>query len=291
MVRFARILGVLSPDRIPVSSPPWWLAVLIVLACGVWYFGRDRLLKAPYRDDLIWPDYGSDGHRARHPRHYPPGYHHQRSSGTLVGIPDPAPKGSRQERRNLPGNCRARSILSWVRLRLHFLSVSEPQFTWSNTRGKDASPGSSGPVLTFLTGTPSIVFGLFGFAFIVLYLGIGVSMLAGQVTLALMVLPTVIRTTEESLKNIPQSLREGSLALGATRWQTISRVVLPPAVHGHCDGGDSLHRESGRRNRPDHVHGSRLLVTVPSRFSFPAGYGAALPSLYPGNQCARRIDE
>ena len=87
-----------------------------------------------------------------------------------------------------------------------------------------------------LNGTPSIVFGLFGFAFIVLYLGVGVSMLAGQITLALMVLPTVIRTTEESLKNIPQSLREGSLALGATRWQTISRVVLPPAVPGIVTG-------------------------------------------------------
>jgi phosphate transport system permease protein len=87
-----------------------------------------------------------------------------------------------------------------------------------------------------LNGTPSIVFGLFGFAFIVLYLGVGVSMLAGQITLALMVLPTVIRTTEESLKSIPQSLREGSLALGATQWQTISRVVLPPAVPGILTG-------------------------------------------------------
>jgi phosphate transport system permease protein len=87
-----------------------------------------------------------------------------------------------------------------------------------------------------LNGTPSIVFGLFGFAFLVLYLNIGVSMLAGQITLALMVLPTVIRTTEESLKNIPQSLREGSLALGATKWQTIRRVVLPPAVPGIVTG-------------------------------------------------------
>ncbi|MFA6333242.1 MAG: phosphate ABC transporter permease PstA, partial [Methanoregula sp.] len=87
-----------------------------------------------------------------------------------------------------------------------------------------------------LNGTPSIVFGLFGFAFIVLYLNVGVSMLAGQVTLALMVLPTIIRTTEESLKNIPQALREGSLALGATKWQTISRVVLPPAVPGIVTG-------------------------------------------------------
>jgi phosphate transport system permease protein len=87
-----------------------------------------------------------------------------------------------------------------------------------------------------LNGTPSIVFGLFGFAFLVMYLNVGVSMLAGQLTLALMVLPTVIRTTEESLKNIPQSLREGSLALGATKWQTIKNVVLPPAVPGIVTG-------------------------------------------------------
>lgn len=87
-----------------------------------------------------------------------------------------------------------------------------------------------------LNGTPSIVFGLFGFAFLVLFLGLGVSMLAGQITLGLMVLPTIIRTTEEALKNVPQSLREGSLALGATRWQTISRVVLPPAAPGIITG-------------------------------------------------------
>ena len=90
--------------------------------------------------------------------------------------------------------------------------------------------------IDLLNGTPSIVFGLFGFAFIVLYLNAGISLLAGQVTLALMVLPTVIRTTEEALKSIPQSLREGSLALGATKWQTISRVVLPPAVPGILTG-------------------------------------------------------
>lgn len=87
-----------------------------------------------------------------------------------------------------------------------------------------------------LNGTPSIVFGLFGFAFLVLFLNIGVSLLAGMITLALMVLPTVIRTTEESLKNIPQSLREGSLALGATQWQTIKNVVIPPAIPGIVTG-------------------------------------------------------
>ena len=87
-----------------------------------------------------------------------------------------------------------------------------------------------------LNGTPSIVFGLFGFAFLVLFFDVGVSLLAGMITLALMVLPTVIRTTEEALKNIPQSLREGSLALGATKWQTIRNVVIPPAVPGIVTG-------------------------------------------------------
>lgn len=87
-----------------------------------------------------------------------------------------------------------------------------------------------------LNGTPSIVFGLFGLAFLVYFLKFGVSLIAGQITLGLMVLPTIIRATEESLKNIPQSLREGSLALGATRWQTIYRVVLPPAIPGMLTG-------------------------------------------------------
>jgi phosphate transport system permease protein len=87
-----------------------------------------------------------------------------------------------------------------------------------------------------LNGTPSVVFGLFGLAFLVYFLNLGVSLIAGQITLGLMVLPTIIRATEESLKNIPQSLREGSLALGATRWQTIHRVVLPPALPGMLTG-------------------------------------------------------
>jgi phosphate transport system permease protein len=87
-----------------------------------------------------------------------------------------------------------------------------------------------------LNGTPSIVFGLFAFSFIVIYLNVGVSLIAGQITLALMVLPTVIRTTEESLKSISFSLREGSLALGATKWQTIRNVVLPPALPGILTG-------------------------------------------------------
>ncbi len=87
-----------------------------------------------------------------------------------------------------------------------------------------------------LGGTPSIVFGLFGFAFLVLYLDLGVSLLAGQITLGLMILPTIIRTTEEALGSVPGGVREGSLALGATHWETIWRVVLPPAVPGILTG-------------------------------------------------------
>ncbi len=87
-----------------------------------------------------------------------------------------------------------------------------------------------------LNGTPSIVFGLFGFTFLVMYLGFGVSLIAGQITLALMVLPTIIRTTEESLRTVPVTVREGSLALGATKWQTIRKVILPPSVPGIVTG-------------------------------------------------------
>jgi phosphate transport system permease protein len=87
-----------------------------------------------------------------------------------------------------------------------------------------------------LNGTPSIVFGLFGFAFLVLYLNFGISLMAGMLTLAAMVLPTIVRTTEEAIKSVPQSLREASLAVGATKWQTIRRVVLPPASPGLITG-------------------------------------------------------
>jgi phosphate transport system permease protein len=87
-----------------------------------------------------------------------------------------------------------------------------------------------------LNGTPSIVFGLFGFAFLVLYLNFGISLIAGQLSLGFMVLPTIIRTTEEALRSVPKSLREGSLAVGATKWHTIQKVVLPPALPGIITG-------------------------------------------------------
>ncbi len=81
-----------------------------------------------------------------------------------------------------------------------------------------------------LAGIPSIVFGLFGMAFFVNYLGFGDSILAGSLTLGLLALPIVIRTTEEAFRDIPDSYREGSLALGATKTQTIWHVLLPMAM-------------------------------------------------------------
>lgn len=81
-----------------------------------------------------------------------------------------------------------------------------------------------------LAGIPSIVFGLFGMAFFVNYLSFGDSILAGSFTLGLLALPIVIRTTEEAFKDIPDSFREGSLALGATKAQTIWKVLLPMAM-------------------------------------------------------------
>lgn len=80
-----------------------------------------------------------------------------------------------------------------------------------------------------LAGIPSIVFGLFGMALFVNYLEFGDSIIAGSLTLGLLVLPVVIRTTEEALKSVDDSLRVGSLALGATKLQTIRKVVLPVA--------------------------------------------------------------
>ena len=81
-----------------------------------------------------------------------------------------------------------------------------------------------------LAGIPSIVFGLFGMAIFVNYLDFGDSIIAGSLTLGLLSLPVIIRTTEEALKDIPDSMREGSRALGATQLQTIWNVILPMAV-------------------------------------------------------------
>jgi phosphate transport system permease protein len=88
-----------------------------------------------------------------------------------------------------------------------------------------------------LAGVPSVVFGLFGLAFFVIYLKFGVSLLSGALTLGAMTLPVIIGSAEEALKAVPDTYREASLALGATKLQTIFRVVLPAALPGILTGG------------------------------------------------------
>ena len=87
-----------------------------------------------------------------------------------------------------------------------------------------------------LTSIPSIIFGLFGLAFFVIYLKLGWSVLSGGLTLALMALPTILSASEVTLESINKSYAEGSLALGATKWQTIYKVVLPAALPGITTG-------------------------------------------------------
>jgi phosphate transport system permease protein len=87
-----------------------------------------------------------------------------------------------------------------------------------------------------LAGVPSIIFGLFGFVFFVIYLNMGWSILSGGLTLAAMILPTIISTAEEAIKAIPHSYREVSYSLGGTKWQTVAHAVLPNALPGIFTG-------------------------------------------------------
>ncbi len=87
-----------------------------------------------------------------------------------------------------------------------------------------------------LASTPSIIFGAFGFMLFVLYLGFGYSLIAGGITLAFMVIPLMLRSSIEALKAIPREFQEGSLALGATKWQSIRTVILPPATAAIISG-------------------------------------------------------
>ncbi len=87
-----------------------------------------------------------------------------------------------------------------------------------------------------LAGVPSVVFGLFGLTVFVKYFGFGVSILSGSLTLGILALPVIISASQEALTAVPQSIREASLALGATQWETIRRVVLPAALPGILTG-------------------------------------------------------
>ncbi|WJI09886.1 phosphate ABC transporter permease PstA [Methanobacterium sp. CWC-01] len=87
-----------------------------------------------------------------------------------------------------------------------------------------------------LSSIPSIIFGLFGLAFFVVYLGLGWSVLSGGLTLALMALPTILAASEVSVESVNKSYAEGSLALGATKWQTVYKVIIPAALPGITTG-------------------------------------------------------
>ncbi len=235
MVQFCRVAGLVLVLLFLLIAAPWWLTALALLAGGIWYYAKNRLPEKHIQTlafgligaaavivlailVIILQDIVINGLPALSWEFLtqPP-----KDLGRAGGI-FPAIVGTFY------------LVMGAIAIALP-LGVGAAVYLVEYTReGRITKLIRTG--VDLLNGTPSIVFGLFGFAFIVLYLNMGVSLLAGQVTLALMVLPTVIRTTEESLKNIPQSLREGSLALGATRWQTISRVVLPPAVPGIVTG-------------------------------------------------------
>ena len=87
-----------------------------------------------------------------------------------------------------------------------------------------------------LSAIPSIVYGLFGMLFFVTYLGLGFSLVAGSLTMVIMILPLIMRTAEEALKSVPDSYREGSFGLGAGRLRTVVKIVLPAAVPGILSG-------------------------------------------------------
>lgn len=87
-----------------------------------------------------------------------------------------------------------------------------------------------------LAGIPSVVYGLFGLGLFVLFLNLGTSILAGSLTLSIMTLPVIISTAEEALRAVPQAFRVISISLGATRWQTIRKIVLPEALPGILTG-------------------------------------------------------
>jgi phosphate transport system permease protein len=105
------------------------------------------------------------------------------------------------------------------------------EYTWENRVTRIIRFGAD-----CLAGIPSIIFGLFGFILFVMKLGFGWSILSGGLTLAFMILPTIIRTSEEAIKSVPASFRQVSFSLGSTRWQMVSRVVLPAALPGIVTG-------------------------------------------------------
>lgn len=119
--------------------------------------------------------------------------------------------------------------------------------------------------VTTLAGVPSVVLGLFGLALFVVYCGFGSSLLSGSLTLGLLILPVIIGASEEALKAVPMTYREAAQALGASKWQTVARVVLPAALPGILTGTIlGIGRAAGE--------------TAPIMFTAAAFYASNLPS-------------
>ena len=119
--------------------------------------------------------------------------------------------------------------------------------------------------LNCLAGVPSVVFGLFGLGFFVVFLKFGSSILSGALTLGILILPTIIGASEEALKSVPQTFREASLALGVSKWSTISRIVIPSAIPGILTGSIlGIGRAAGE--------------TAPIMFTAAAFFTAVLPT-------------
>lgn len=115
-----------------------------------------------------------------------------------------------------------------------------------------------------LAGIPSIVFGLFGFVFFVIFLQMGWSIISGSMTLAIMILPTITRTAQEAILAVPAEYRSNSLALGASKWQTVRRIVIPAAMPGIVTGIIlSMGRAVGET--------AALLLTAGSSLGMPLG--------------------
>ena len=141
-------------------------------------------------------------------------------------------------------------------------------------------PGLSKEVIEFtsdvLAGIPSIVFGAFGFAFLVNFLHLGMGLVSGGLTLAFMMIPTVLRTTEEALRQVPMSLREASLALGATKWSTTWNVTLRAAFPGVITGVLlAIGRVMGETAPLIFTAGNSL--TVPTELTGPGSWVASMP--------------
>jgi phosphate transport system permease protein len=141
-----------------------------------------------------------------------------------------------------------------------------------------------------LAGIPSIIFGLFGFILFVTKLKFGWSILSGGLTLAFMLLPTIIRTSEEAIKSVPPAYRQVSFSLGSTKWQTVTRVVLPSALPGIVTGIVlSIGRSIGETAATIFTAGSALRMptslfsstrTMSVHFYILAREGISMPKAY-----------